>query len=175
MNTIASLRQETRARQRYRSRVTPAARLYHPTDPAKCIYNLPVLIEFDPAKNERNIAARGLSFERAAEFDFSAARIWQDIRKPYPETRYVAVGYLGNAERVRRGCCILALGDLLRCKCSRYHQVLLRFAPRSSSQSQVHQSARTHSALPWQATACAVFRADRQRLARYQYAQGQST
>lgn len=41
-------------------------------------------IEFDAAKNEVNIANRGLSFERAAEFDFGAARIWQDTRKAYP-------------------------------------------------------------------------------------------
>jgi len=32
-----------------------------------------VLIKFDPAKNGRNIAIRGLSFERAADFDFGTA------------------------------------------------------------------------------------------------------
>ncbi len=52
-------------------------------------------IEFDPAKNERNVRERGLSFERAAEFDFDTASIWQDTRKPYPEVRYVALGLLG--------------------------------------------------------------------------------
>lgn len=49
---------------------------------------------YDPAKSERNILTRGLSFARAADFDFESARIWQDDRKAYPETRYVAVGYL---------------------------------------------------------------------------------
>ncbi len=53
-------------------------------------------IEFDPAKNLRNISQRGLSFERASEFDFDTALIEQDVRKPYPEVRYVAVGYLGE-------------------------------------------------------------------------------
>ena len=51
-------------------------------------------IEFDAAKNERNIRERGLSFERAAEFDFAGATIRQDARKPYPEPRFVALGVL---------------------------------------------------------------------------------
>ena len=53
-------------------------------------------IEFDPAKNEANIRQRGLSFERAAEFDFGTAVIAQDTRKPYPEARFVAVGFMGE-------------------------------------------------------------------------------
>jgi len=53
-------------------------------------------IEFDAGKSERNRAIRGLSFERAAEFDFSTARVWQDTRKPYPEPRFLALGYLDN-------------------------------------------------------------------------------
>lgn len=51
-------------------------------------------IEFDPAKNERNILERGLSFEWAADFDFDTAVVWPDTRKPYPEVRYVALGLL---------------------------------------------------------------------------------
>jgi uncharacterized DUF497 family protein len=53
-------------------------------------------IEFDPSKNERNIRERGLSFERAADFDFDTAAVWQDTRKPYPEVRYVALGLLDD-------------------------------------------------------------------------------
>ncbi len=53
-------------------------------------------ISYDTAKNERNIEDRGLSFERAADFDFEAAKIWQDTRKPYPESRFVAIGYLDD-------------------------------------------------------------------------------
>jgi uncharacterized DUF497 family protein len=53
-----------------------------------------MLIEFDSAKNDRNIAMRGLSFERASEFDFSSAIIEVDDRKVYPEVRYVAAGFL---------------------------------------------------------------------------------
>lgn len=51
-------------------------------------------IDFNPAKNEKNIRERGLSFERAGDFDFATAHIWQDTRKPYPELRFVALGYL---------------------------------------------------------------------------------
>ncbi len=54
-----------------------------------------MLIEFDPAKSEKNKAERDLSFERAAEFDFSSAIVEVDERKVYSEPRYVAVGFLG--------------------------------------------------------------------------------
>ena len=37
---------------------------------------------------------RGLSFERAADFDFETAHVWEDLRKDYPERRFVAVGFL---------------------------------------------------------------------------------
>ena len=53
-------------------------------------------ISFDPAKNERNIQTRGLSFERAAEFDFEGAWLWIDSRKIYPELRISALGLLGG-------------------------------------------------------------------------------
>ncbi len=55
-----------------------------------------MLIEFDLAKNERNIAERGLSFARVAEFDFSGAIVDVDDRKVYAEVRYVATGLLGS-------------------------------------------------------------------------------
>lgn len=53
-------------------------------------------ISYDPAKNDWNIRERGLSFERVADFDFEMAKIWQDLRKPYPEARFVAIGYLDD-------------------------------------------------------------------------------
>ena len=52
-------------------------------------------VEFDPAKNAANIRDRGLSFERVAEFDFAGAAVRQDVRKAYPEARFVALGMLG--------------------------------------------------------------------------------
>jgi uncharacterized DUF497 family protein len=49
-------------------------------------------ITYDPAKNERNIKERGLSFERAADFDFENALIADYFR--HGEMRRIAVGYL---------------------------------------------------------------------------------
>ena len=51
-------------------------------------------IDFDDTKNDINIRERGLSFEQASDFDFDSAIIKQDVRKTYPEVRYVAVGFL---------------------------------------------------------------------------------
>ncbi len=51
-------------------------------------------ISFDPAKNARNIATRGLSFERAPDFDFGTAVTELDSRNDYREDRWVAVGFL---------------------------------------------------------------------------------
>lgn len=51
-------------------------------------------ISFDPAKNARNVAERGLPFSRAAEFDFQTAVIEEDTRRAYPERRFVALGWL---------------------------------------------------------------------------------
>ncbi|OGT78318.1 MAG: hypothetical protein A3I78_03735 [Gammaproteobacteria bacterium RIFCSPLOWO2_02_FULL_56_15] len=51
-------------------------------------------IDFDLIKNERNIRDRQLSFERAAEIDFNTALVFPDTRKPYGETRYIALCYL---------------------------------------------------------------------------------
>lgn len=53
-------------------------------------------IEFDDTKNETNERERGLSFALAAQFDFSTALIEEDRRKAYPETRFVALGFLGK-------------------------------------------------------------------------------
>ncbi|MEW6318806.1 MAG: BrnT family toxin [Pseudomonadota bacterium] len=51
-------------------------------------------INFDPGKNETNIRTRGLSFERAADFEFDTAVIEIDGRKAYGEDRYTAIGFL---------------------------------------------------------------------------------
>ena len=53
-------------------------------------------LTYDPAKNERNIAERGLSFDLAAEFDWSSALIAEDTRQRYPERRYQALGWIGE-------------------------------------------------------------------------------
>jgi uncharacterized DUF497 family protein len=51
-------------------------------------------ISFDAAKDERNLAERGLSFAQAATFDFGSALFWLDTRKHYPEQRIAALGWV---------------------------------------------------------------------------------
>lgn len=51
-------------------------------------------LSYDAAKSERNIAERGLSFERAAEFDFETALFVEDARRDYGEVRWQALGFL---------------------------------------------------------------------------------
>ena len=51
-------------------------------------------ITYDPAKNERNIATRGISFDRAADFEWSSALVVEDKRKDYGEARFQALGFI---------------------------------------------------------------------------------
>ncbi len=51
-------------------------------------------IEFDPAKNAKNIKDRGLPFTLAAEFDWTTALVVRSDRKG--ETRFFAMGYIGS-------------------------------------------------------------------------------
>ena len=51
-------------------------------------------ITYDPAKNLRNIAERGLSFDQVGEFDFETAVFTVDSRRNYGETRHRVLGFL---------------------------------------------------------------------------------
>lgn len=53
-------------------------------------------ISYDPGKNEKNIAERGISFEQAAEFEWSSALIVEDTRKDYGEPRFQALRFIGK-------------------------------------------------------------------------------
>ena len=53
-------------------------------------------IDFDPKKSQKNAESRGLPFERVADFDWGSAIAEEDTRNPYPEQRFVAVGYVGE-------------------------------------------------------------------------------
>ena len=44
-------------------------------------------VTFDPGKNAKNIAERGLSFERVADLDWDTAVIVVDTRRDYGEPR----------------------------------------------------------------------------------------
>ncbi len=49
---------------------------------------------YDRAKNERNIAERGIAFDSAEDFDWSTALIAEDMRQDYLERRYQAIGMI---------------------------------------------------------------------------------
>jgi uncharacterized DUF497 family protein len=53
-------------------------------------------VTFDPAKNARNIAERGLPFERVADLAWETALLQEDRRKDYGETRVRVLARLGQ-------------------------------------------------------------------------------
>lgn len=55
-----------------------------------------MLIEFDPAKSQKNAAERQLPFDLVGGFDWDAAIVVEDTRTAYPERRFEAVGPIGE-------------------------------------------------------------------------------
>jgi hypothetical protein len=53
-------------------------------------------LSFDPAKDERNVAERGISFAAAEEFEWDSALIAEDVRKDYGERRFQALGFIAG-------------------------------------------------------------------------------
>lgn len=53
-------------------------------------------IDFDLAKSLRNEKERGLPFTRAADFEWAEADYSEDTRNPYPEQRFIGIGYLAG-------------------------------------------------------------------------------
>lgn len=51
-------------------------------------------ITYDPEKNERNLVERGISLDRAADFEWSSALVVEDTRKDYGEPRFQALGFI---------------------------------------------------------------------------------
>jgi len=51
-------------------------------------------IEFDPAKDETNIAKHGVSLALAASMDMETAVVLEDIRREYGERRFRAFGHI---------------------------------------------------------------------------------
>jgi len=68
-------------------------------------------ITFDPKKSDKNVRDRNLSFDRAADFDWGTAVIFEDNRFVYPEQRLVATGFLGERLHV---LCFTPIGDDIR-------------------------------------------------------------
>jgi len=50
-----------------------------------------VRIEFDPAKDEANLAKHGVPLALAGELDWEAALVWFDARFEYDELRMIAL------------------------------------------------------------------------------------
>ena len=53
-------------------------------------------VTFDPGKNAKNIAERGLPFDMVDDFDWGTAIIIEDTRKDYGERRFRVFGYIGD-------------------------------------------------------------------------------
>jgi uncharacterized DUF497 family protein len=53
-------------------------------------------VEFDPAKDEANVAKHGVSLELARQLDWDAALVWVDDRFDYDETRMIALAPVAN-------------------------------------------------------------------------------
>ncbi len=53
-------------------------------------------IEFDPAKDEANLAKHGISLLAAADFDWDTALEREDDRFDYGEIRFIAIGSIGT-------------------------------------------------------------------------------
>lgn len=60
--------------------------------------------EFDPTKNESNLDKHGVSLADAEAFEWETAVVREDTRKPYPEQRFEAKGYIGNRLHVMVFC-----------------------------------------------------------------------
>jgi uncharacterized DUF497 family protein len=68
-------------------------------------------VTFDPAKNARNIAERGLAFELVSELAWETALLQEDRRKKYGETRLRVLAMLGPRLHV---AVITIRGDVVR-------------------------------------------------------------
>lgn len=53
-------------------------------------------LSFDPAKNERNIAERGIPFTMLEQFDWETAFVWEDRSKDHGEQRFSALGLIAG-------------------------------------------------------------------------------
>ena len=53
-------------------------------------------LTFDPVKNARNVAERGLPFERVAEIDWGTVALEDDTRTDYGERRVRVLGMIGQ-------------------------------------------------------------------------------
>ena len=55
---------------------------------------------FDPAKQAANVAKHGVFFSAAHDFEWEAALVEVDSRRAYGETRFTAMGLIGERVHV---------------------------------------------------------------------------
>lgn len=55
-----------------------------------------MIVEFDPTKDDANLAKHGVSLLAASGFDWDTALEREDDRFDYPELRFVAIGLIDN-------------------------------------------------------------------------------
>ncbi len=60
------------------------------------MYKKRMAIVFDQRKSDTNEKRRGLPFEMVEAFGWNEAKIVEDIRFPYPERRFQALGMIGG-------------------------------------------------------------------------------
>jgi len=53
-------------------------------------------IDFDPNKSNKNLEERGLAFDAVVEFNWESAILREDLRKGYPERRFIAAGTING-------------------------------------------------------------------------------
>ena len=86
-------------------------------------------IEFDPAKNTRNIELRGISFDLVSEMEFGSALVGLDTRTNYGEDRFTATGLIAGRVHVlifkptQTGIRVISLGKANEREVQRYEQV----------------------------------------------------
>lgn len=68
-------------------------------------------LEFDPAKNARNIRERGIGFERLADMDLEHALALEDVRADYGERR---VRLFGRIDGRLHAAVVTYRGDVVR-------------------------------------------------------------
>ena len=85
-------------------------------------------ISYDPAKNEKNLRERGLSFDCVAEFDFETAVFSVDDRRDYGEIRHRALGFLNGRlhalvfEETAKGIRVISFRKANKREVRRYEQ-----------------------------------------------------
>jgi uncharacterized DUF497 family protein len=72
-----------------------------PVRDMRVVGTYPPFIEasLDSAKSAKNLLARGISFDLAAEFEWDSALLVEDLRKDYGERRFQALGLIGATYR----------------------------------------------------------------------------